>query len=349
MIAISTPRREDTFQTSLVALPRSTSDLNANVHDLTSPIPLSAFGPPSSFTPRSFSSGRSNKRARLTRSMSLEQETSFSIYNMKFLGGMDELDGTWSSSQANIAEVTRISGGIQAHQTNSATEVTVPEDSGDDTTGTSGASILSRTNTTSTGSLCFQIPEESNALSHHATSHTTLSTYTLSSKSILEEYDVPKNFSMVWPGVYRSSFPAESNFSYLKMLKLKTVLTLIPEKYPQTNVEFMQQNGIQHIQIGIRANKEPFVEVPLDKITKAVSVILDKRNHPILIHCNKGKHRTGCIVGCLRKIQKWTLCNVFDEYRRFSHPKERVLDEQVIELWEEAQLFAVAKENGWVR
>ncbi|KAK6518867.1 hypothetical protein TWF281_003558 [Arthrobotrys megalospora] len=316
MIAVSTPRREDTFQTSLVALPRSAPDVN--VHDLTSPIPLSAFGPPSSFTPRSFTGGRSNKRARLTRSISLEQETSFSIYNMKFLGGMDELD-----------------------------EVTVPEDSGDDTN--SGASLLSRTNTTSTGSLCFQIPEESNALSAHATSPTTLSTYTLSSKSILEEYDVPKNFSMVWPGVYRSSFPAEANFSYLKMLKLKTVLTLIPEKYPQTNVEFMQQNGIQHIQIGIRANKEPFVEVPLDKITKAVSVILDKRNHPILIHCNKGKHRTGCIVGCLRKIQKWTLCNVFDEYRRFSHPKERVLDEQVIELWEDSQLLAMAKENGWVR
>ncbi|KAK6347670.1 hypothetical protein TWF718_005509 [Orbilia javanica] len=317
MIAISTPRREDSFQTSLVALNRSASDVN--VHDLTSPIPLSAFGPPSSFTPRSFSSGRSNKRARLTRSISLEQESSFSMYNMKFLGGVEELE-----------------------------EVTIPEDSGDDTT-TSGASLLSRTNTTSTGSLCFQIPEESSVLSSHATSPTTLSTYTLSSKSILEEYDVPKNFSMVWPGVYRSSFPAESNFSYLKMLKLKTVLTLIPEKYPQTNVEFMQQNGIQHIQIGIRANKEPFVEVPLDKITKAVSVILDKRNHPILIHCNKGKHRTGCIVGCLRKIQKWTLCNVFDEYRRFSHPKERVLDEQVIELWEDSQLLAMAKENGWVR
>ncbi|KAF3095631.1 hypothetical protein TWF103_010097 [Orbilia oligospora] len=317
MIAISTPRREDSFQTSLVALPRSASDVN--VHDLTSPIPLSAFGPPSSFTPRSFSGTRSNKRARLTRSVSLEQESSFSMYNMKFLGGMEELE-----------------------------EVSVPEDSGDDTT-ISGASLLSRTNTTSTGSLCFQIPEESNALLPHATSLTTLSTYTLSSKSILEEYDVPKNFSMVWPGVYRSSFPAEANFSYLKMLKLKTVLTLIPEKYPQANVEFMQQNGIQHIQIGIRANKEPFVEVPLDKITKAVSVILDKRNHPILIHCNKGKHRTGCIVGCLRKIQKWTLCNVFDEYRRFSHPKERVLDEQVIELWEESQLLVVAKENGWVR
>ncbi|KAF3934732.1 hypothetical protein ABW20_dc0106799 [Dactylellina cionopaga] len=111
---------------------------------------------------------------------------------MKFLGGTDELE-----------------------------ELTVPEDSGEDT---SGASLLTRTTTTSTGSLCFQVPEEYTTNPSHATSSTVLSTYVLSTKSVLEEYDVPKNFSMVWPGVYRSSFPAESNFPYLKMLKLKTIL-----------------------------------------------------------------------------------------------------------------------------
>ncbi|KAK6524285.1 hypothetical protein TWF694_005939 [Orbilia ellipsospora] len=311
MIAISTHRREDAFPSSLA----SVSDVD--LRDLTSPIPLSAFSTPSIFVPRSATRGRSNKRPKLSRAMSLEEETAFSIYNMKFLGGVEELE-----------------------------DLPALEESGDDT---SSASFLTRTNTTSTSSMCFQIPEESRVNSLQTTSPTLLSTYTLSTTSVLEEYDVPKNFSMVWPGVYRSSFPAEPNFPYLKMLKLKTVLTLIPEKYPQSNIEFMQSNGIQHIQIGIAANKEPFVEVPLDKITQAVSVILDKRNHPILIHCNKGKHRTGCIVGCLRKIQKWTLCNVFDEYRRFSHPKERVLDEQVIELWEDAQLLSMARENGWVR
>ncbi|EPS35690.1 hypothetical protein H072_10850 [Dactylellina haptotyla CBS 200.50] len=314
MIAISTPRREDAFPSSLASLPGP----DVNFQDLNSPIPLSAFSAPSVFVPRSITRGRSSsKRPKLSRSMSSEEETAYSFYTMKFLGGGEELE-----------------------------ELNLPDDSEDDA---SGASLLTRTNTTSTGSLCFQIPEESGLNSPQATSPTILPAYTLSTKSMLEEYDVPRNFSMVWPGVYRSSFPAKANFPYLKMLKLKTILTLIPEKYPQSNVEFMQSNGIQHIQIGIAANKEPFVEVPLDKITQAVSIILDKRNHPILIHCNKGKHRTGCIVGCLRKIQKWTLCNVFDEYRRFSYPKERVLDEQVIELWEETQLLDMAKENGWVR
>ncbi|KAF3917520.1 hypothetical protein ABW21_db0209691 [Orbilia brochopaga] len=320
MIAVSTPRREDTFPPHLVSLTRPASDVNLQnlKSSISLPAPLSS---PSILAPRSASLVRAasstvstaTNRSKLSRSMSLGSSFTFSVSNMKFLGSPDELE-----------------------------DLTAPEDSGDDT---SGASLLTRTNTTSTGSFCFHIPEDSTL----SVPHMSLSTYTLSTKSYVEEYDVPKNFSMVWPGVYRSSFPAESNFPYLQMLKLKTILTLIPEKYPETNVEFMRSNEIQHIQIGIAANKEPFVEVPLDKITQAVSIILDKRNHPILIHCNKGKHRTGCIVGCLRKIQKWTLSNVFDEYRRFSHPKERVLDEQVIELWEEAQLLCMARENGWVR
>lgn len=58
------------------------------------------------------------------------------------------------------------------------------------------------------------------------------------------------------------------------------------------------------------------------------------RNHPILIHCNKGKHRTGCLVGCLRKFQRWSYTSIFDEYRTFSNPKSRAMDQQFIELFD---------------
>ncbi|KAG9450936.1 hypothetical protein H6P81_010901 [Aristolochia fimbriata] len=32
---------------------------------------------------------------------------------------------------------------------------------------------------------------------------------------------------------------------------------------------------------------------------------LDVRNHPLLIHCKRGKHQTGSLVGCLRKLQNF--------------------------------------------
>lgn len=74
--------------------------------------------------------------------------------------------------------------------------------------------------------------------------------------------------------------------------------------------------------------------IPDEKIRRALSVVLDKRNHPLLIHCNKGKHRTGCLVGCLRKMQCWSSTAIFEEYRRFSFPKSRAMDQLFIELFQ---------------
>lgn len=66
--------------------------------------------------------------------------------------------------------------------------------------------------------------------------------------------------------------------------------------------------------------------------------MVDKRNHPMLIHCNKGKHRTGCLVGCLRKLQHWSYTSIFEEYRLFSYPKSRSMDQQFIELFDARQV-----------
>ncbi|GAA5826279.1 hypothetical protein JCM11251_007238 [Rhodosporidiobolus azoricus] len=143
----------------------------------------------------------------------------------------------------------------------------------------------------------------------------------------------PENFAMVSPGLYRSSFPRRANFSFLRSLGLKSVMVLVQEPYPEENLEFLQAEGIQFFQIGIPGNKEPFVSIPDEKLVAAMSVALDSRNLPMLIHCNKGKHRTGCVVGCMRRLQSWSLTAVFEEYRRYSHPKSRALDLECIEAF----------------
>ncbi|CBQ68604.1 related to SIW14-protein involved in actin filament organization [Sporisorium reilianum SRZ2] len=149
----------------------------------------------------------------------------------------------------------------------------------------------------------------------------------------------PDNFAMVNSYVYRSSFPKKKHFPFLRTLGLRSVLTLILEEYPETNSTFLDQNGITFFQFGIPGNKEPFVSIPTDKITAALMTIMDRRNHPILIHCNKGKHRTGCLIGCLRKLQQWSLTTIFDEYRRFSWPKSRSMDQEFIELYDERAVW----------
>ncbi|XP_052158690.1 probable tyrosine-protein phosphatase DSP2 [Oryza glaberrima] len=148
----------------------------------------------------------------------------------------------------------------------------------------------------------------------------------------------PLNFAMVDDGIFRSGFPAAANFRFLKSLNLRSIVYLCPEPYPETNAEFLAKNGIKLYQFGIEGRKEPFVNIPDDKIREALKVVLDVRNQPLLIHCKRGKHRTGCVVGCLRKLQKWCLSSVFDEYQRFAAAKARSTDQRFMELFDISSL-----------
>ncbi|KAI9501706.1 tyrosine-protein phosphatase siw14 [Coemansia spiralis] len=150
-----------------------------------------------------------------------------------------------------------------------------------------------------------------------------------------EDLHPPENFALVSPFIYRSGMPKKRNFSFLaKKLKLRSILTLILEEYPVQNQKFLAENNIHLFQFGVAGNKEPFADIPEDVMTEALVVLLDRRNHPILVHCNKGKHRTGCLIGCLRKLMEWSNTSIFDEYRRYSAPKSRSMDQQFIELFD---------------
>ncbi|KAJ4969069.1 hypothetical protein NE237_015770 [Protea cynaroides] len=148
----------------------------------------------------------------------------------------------------------------------------------------------------------------------------------------------PLNFAMVERGIYRSGYPIESNFGFLQTLNLQSIIYLCPEPYPEVNSKFLRSHGIKLFQFGIDGNKEPSVTIPKDVITEALRVLLDARNHPVLIHCNRGKHRTGSLVGCLRKLQNWCLSSVFKEYQQFAGVKARISDMRFIQMFDVSSL-----------
>lgn len=158
----------------------------------------------------------------------------------------------------------------------------------------------------------------------------------------------PENFAPVIDTIYRLLFPQPNNFEFLKTLKLKLILCLIPEEYPDVQQQFLDDNGIRLFQLGMLGNKEPFVIISAELITEAAKIVLNPANHPILIHCNRGKHRTGCLVGVIRRLQQWSLLLIFDEYRKFAAPKERLMDQQFIELYNDDAIRSYALDQGWL-
>ena len=142
----------------------------------------------------------------------------------------------------------------------------------------------------------------------------------------------PLNFAMVSPGIYRSGYPNKKNYRFLNKLKLKSILYLCEDDYDPNNLKFIEEQEISSFHLRVVGNKEPFVEIDHALIASALSLVMNSENHPILVHCNKGKYRVGCLVGCLRKIQQWTLASIFDEYRRFISSTLRIADQEVIRL-----------------
>ena len=87
------------------------------------------------------------------------------------------------------------------------------------------------------------------------------------------------------------------------------------------------------------ACQEPFTVASSAEINRALRLLLDTARHPVLIHSLRGQARVGVVVGCLRRLQHWSLAATFDEYRRFAGTNMSLLDLQSIETWDAASLL----------
>lgn len=137
----------------------------------------------------------------------------------------------------------------------------------------------------------------------------------------------PLNFQTVAIGVSRSGHPNERNYEFLRRLRLKTVMYLAEDDYRPTMTFFAQREGVKILHHRITVNKEPFATMEEDRVAEALAQLLDRRNYPILVHCNKGKYRVGCLIGILRRIQGWSYNSIFEEFARFAGTK--AVDEEV--------------------
>lgn len=79
-------------------------------------------------------------------------------------------------------------------------------------------------------------------------------------------------------------------------------------------------------------HQPPLPPPPEPLIIQALTLLLQPETFPTLVCCNLGRHRTGTVVGCYRKLQRWALSSILEEYRRYAGMKVRILNEQVGDL-----------------
>lgn len=152
----------------------------------------------------------------------------------------------------------------------------------------------------------------------------------------------PLNFCPVERQLYRSGQPSIINQLFLKDLNLKTILWLASEEPQDDFLEFCHECNIHIEFVGI-ANEYAYTSLALNPwdslnegtIRRALELIANKQNYPLLVCCGMGRHRTGAVVGCLRRLQGWNLASVSEEYRRFTGARGgRILVELLIESFD---------------
>lgn len=155
----------------------------------------------------------------------------------------------------------------------------------------------------------------------------------------------PTNFAPVERRLYRSAAPLPINFPFMGLLGIKTIIWLAVEDPSDQLLDFVDENDIRFEHLGvITAGSKPWDPISDSVIKEALEIIIDLSRYPVLICCGMGRHRTGAVVGCLRKLQGWAFSSIVDEYQRFvGLRRERTSVELTIENFELGPIIEMLK------
>lgn len=144
----------------------------------------------------------------------------------------------------------------------------------------------------------------------------------------------PRAFAVVEPKLFRSAVFARENFSFLRQLKLKTIMYLASEEPSKALVDFCNEEEVLFLNLGTH---QPYNRAgewsPLrgDLAKEALQHLLSVDRLPLLIVCLNGVQQTSALVGCLRKLQGWSFTAIIEEHRRFGEVGSRSTIEHFIE------------------
>lgn len=140
----------------------------------------------------------------------------------------------------------------------------------------------------------------------------------------------PFRYCAVEDGVYRGAYPSLKNLRFMQRLRLRTVVSLVPERDGQPTrdlADFCLAHGVRHVHYQVDKYDDGFSHTD-QLVASIVAQLIDPANHPLFIHCRDGAHNTGIVVMCLRRLQNWTLQAIYDEFVRYTKSNAITFEEK---------------------
>ncbi|KAF0720638.1 Aste57867_152 [Aphanomyces stellatus] len=137
----------------------------------------------------------------------------------------------------------------------------------------------------------------------------------------------PFRFTTVENRIYRGAYPTLPNFRFLRRLKLKTVISVIPEEPTKDLIDFCSNEGIAHHVFHAEKYSSDSVTVTPSTVVSILHLLLNKEHQPVYMHCLDGANVIGIVVMVLRKLQNWTKLATLQEFCRFTRDHSVEKDE----------------------
>lgn len=90
------------------------------------------------------------------------------------------------------------------------------------------------------------------------------------------------------------------------------------DEYRKDSMDFVNQESLTLHRYDL--SHDLFVDEGAEAIHGALAIVLDTRNHPILLHDDMGKEKVTLICSLIRRIQGWSLTGIFAEGDMFAGP-----------------------------
>ncbi|KNC76816.1 tyrosine-protein phosphatase, partial [Sphaeroforma arctica JP610] len=121
-------------------------------------------------------------------------------------------------------------------------------------------------------------------------------------------------------------------------------------EFVRDRLNFVDDHDIELLHLGKSSHhRHAWTPIEEETVVDTMRLALDpKLNYPLMIMCNLGRHRTGTFIGCLRKLQRWNLTSIFEEYRRYAGSKVRLMNEQFIEFFDTDLISIPVEHPNWL-
>jgi protein tyrosine phosphatase (PTP) superfamily phosphohydrolase (DUF442 family) len=121
------------------------------------------------------------------------------------------------------------------------------------------------------------------------------------------------NFGQVTDFFYRGAQPKGDDYNRLASIGIRTVIDLRddPKDYAQ---DLARRAGMKYINFPLSDKAYP----PSDAASRFLTIINNRENWPVYVHCAGGRHRTGAMTAVFRMaVQGWDVNQAYEEMKKY--------------------------------